>query len=149
MTEGLDIATNITDHGPVYTSIILFTVFSIRYFWPWFSTDFTSEQNRRWDVKHEQEMGREQQAQKLTEEIVKMTRDFQNGAREEHRRELKLVRDSIDATNKGIMEGFDRIAKMLSGAFEKQDNRIDGWMTSTAATVELMAREKYDDTIDS
>jgi len=92
--------------------------------WPWFVDVYQPEQNRRWDIKLAQENRLQDHANQLSAMVVDVTKEYQNGAKS------------------AMIDGFDRICRQLDSSFERQDNRINGWMNTTAAMVELLARER-------
>lgn len=118
---------SLVGNGPIITVTVFSMWFITAKVWPWYVDVYQPEQSRRWDIRQAQENRLQEHVNQLSAMIVDITKEYQNGAKS------------------AMIDGFDRICRQLDTSFERQDNRIEGWMTTTAAMVEIVARRTEDE----
>ncbi len=117
---------SLMERGPFIFIVVFLMWFTTVKAWPWYIDVYQVEQNRRWDIKQTQDNRVQEHANQLSAMVMDITKEYQNGSKA------------------AMVEGFDRIARLLDRSFGRQDTHIEGWMTATAAMVEIVAQRSVE-----
>lgn len=124
---------DVIQYGPVYTALILLFWFLTYKLWPWYVGPRQDMFDNRWRVKLEQDNARDMQVKALTDRVIGLFEQHQDGEQARTREDHQRLEKAIFETHLSVMKALEGYAAVS----KDREEQLEMWVKSAVSMAKI------------